>query len=163
MQHLGGDQQRLEQLVDISQSVTGAGQGAADPTGGHRRAVHVGQQHRGALDRYVLEHQQVHRQRAQVRPVDHRRARLWRRGRRGHRAARTASLVHPVLSGRRGDLRDVHDLAHHHARLGRSDQILPAPATRLRQMVDHHVRIRATAQVRTRRTRLLTRRATRPR
>jgi len=42
---------------------------------------------------HVLEHQQVDRQGAQVRPVDHRRARLRRCGRRRHYPAGTAAFV----------------------------------------------------------------------
>ena len=80
------------------------------------RPGQIGDQHRGAGDRDVLEHQQIHRQRAQVRAVHRGRAHPGRRGRGRCRPAAAAASVQPVLDHDRGDGRDVVDLAAHHAR-----------------------------------------------
>jgi hypothetical protein len=85
------------------------------PAGRGPRSGQVGDQRGGAGDRDVLEHQQMHRQRAQVRPVHRGGAHPGRRRRGRHRTAAAAAFVQPVLDhgwGHGGG--DVVDLATHH-------------------------------------------------
>jgi hypothetical protein len=86
----------------------------------------------GCGRRDVLEHQQVHRQRAQVRPVHRRRVHPSRRRRGRRRSAATAPFVQPVFDHDRGDGRDVVDLAAHDPGRDGAPKVLPAP-TRMRR------------------------------
>nr|WP_308015521.1 hypothetical protein [Pseudonocardia sp. ICBG1293] len=112
--HVREHDQRFDQLLDVDQQLGHGGQHRADPAGRRARPGHVGDQLSGAGDRDVLEHQQVHRQRTQVRPVDRRRAHPGRSGRGRRRATAAPLLVQPVLDHDRADGRDVVDLATHH-------------------------------------------------
>ena len=59
--------------------------------------------------------------------------------------------------------RDIDDLADHHTRLGSRSQIQAAPATRVRHVINHRVRIRGARQTRPRGAGLLARRTSRTR
>ena len=129
----------------------------AEPAGRGPRPGQVGDQRSGARDRDVLEHQQVHRQRAQVRPVHRRRAHPDRRGRGRRRAAAATSFVQPVLDHDRGDGRDVVDLAAHHPRRSRPGQVAATATAGAGNMIDDLVRARGLEQGRPTRAGLFTR------
>jgi len=151
----GQTDHRLDQLLHLGQRLRGAGNLGADPAGRGRRAGQVRDQQGGPLDRDVLEHHQIHRDRTQVRPVTDRTVHPARRGRGRDRAAAAGPLVQAVLHDADLDQRHVTNLTDDHpGRLG-ATQPGAAASARRRHMLEHLVRIRDKSQRRARRTRLL--------
>src|SRR5664280_3000560 len=154
---------RLDQRLHLGQGLGRAGDLGADPPGGHGGAGQVRDQQRGPLDRHMLKHHQVHRDRPQVRSVTGRGVDPGRRGRHRHRPAPADPLMHPVLGDRRRDQRHVPDLANHHPHLLGPIEATAAAGARCRDMVDHLVRVGHQSQPGPRRARLLARLTRRPR
>jgi hypothetical protein len=155
--HVREHDQRLDQLLDVDQHLGDRNELRADPAGRRVGPGQVGDQRLGAGDRDVLEHQQVHRQRAQVRAVHRRRTDPSRRGRGRGRPAAAAPAVEPVLDHDGSDGRDVVDLAAHHAERRSAGQVAAAATARLRNMVDDLVGVAGLEQRRPARAGLLTR------
>ena len=141
VQHGQGPQERDQRRDEPAQAAGRVRVDVVDGAGGEVHAEQIVHRFSAPFDGYVLTGEQVTHDRADPRPVGHRRTyRGWERRGRCRRATRACARLCLVFGHDRADLRQIDHLAAHHARHRRAVQAGAAASTHRGRMLDDLVR-----------------------